>query len=340
MELYDSVKISANFVGFAVEQHDNENNFKRHCLRGKWNILLSFEKDGKALRTMILPFSNGPSEIVVLGYAGSYMVQRKNGKNVIAGRDKRWVESRIIDAVLTNQTERTSDVLRQMRTPEPTKFDVLYCIVSDIDGLEETIGFEEWADNFGFDSDSRKAEGIYHACCKEAREFRNFMGGAKNVRNISAFVRMIDEMGEENARNAWNERTAPKKVETFDSRLAAMRAEAAKILPAAAHNAIKVETLETRFAAMRDEADLLLLAAAQNVIKECPRIRSASALLGTLSFTDKNGNYVHPDDDNVSAKEKKVLEEFLRQGEVFQEMFGPSFGPWRISQDGSVDTNW
>lgn len=46
--------------------------------------------------------------------------------------------------------------------PTPEAVDVLYCLVLDSDALE--YDFEEWAANFGYDTDSRKAEEIYRAC--------------------------------------------------------------------------------------------------------------------------------------------------------------------------------
>lgn len=49
----------------------------------------------------------------------------------------------------------------------PELIDVVYSLVSDADVLDSG-GFENWAANLGFDSDSRKAEAIYHACVEIA----------------------------------------------------------------------------------------------------------------------------------------------------------------------------
>jgi len=46
----------------------------------------------------------------------------------------------------------------------PTLADVLYCLLSDANGVEQT--FEEWASDLGYDSDSRKALKTYMACQK------------------------------------------------------------------------------------------------------------------------------------------------------------------------------
>lgn len=44
--------------------------------------------------------------------------------------------------------------------PKPSHVLASYCR----DWLEARAPFEEWADTFGYDSDSRKAEKIYHQC--------------------------------------------------------------------------------------------------------------------------------------------------------------------------------
>ena len=55
--------------------------------------------------------------------------------------------------------------------------DVLYSLISDGDVINYS-SFEEWADNYGYDLDSRKAEGIYAACLKTGLALRNGLGDA------------------------------------------------------------------------------------------------------------------------------------------------------------------
>jgi hypothetical protein len=47
--------------------------------------------------------------------------------------------------------------------PAPTLVEVLYSLVMDSDAIDYPR-FEEWADNIGYDRDSRSAEKIYRAC--------------------------------------------------------------------------------------------------------------------------------------------------------------------------------
>ena len=58
----------------------------------------------------------------------------------------------------------------------PTVSDVLLCVQSDTASIEDTKGFEDWCDNYGYDPDSRRAERIYKACERQAKALKRFMG--------------------------------------------------------------------------------------------------------------------------------------------------------------------
>lgn len=57
----------------------------------------------------------------------------------------------------------------------PDPLDMLYSLVSDAEAIDHAT-FEEWADNYGYDSDSRKAEKIYRACLEIGLKMRNGLG--------------------------------------------------------------------------------------------------------------------------------------------------------------------
>ena len=59
---------------------------------------------------------------------------------------------------------------------EPTLERVLECLASDSYSYENSNGFEDWADDLGFSSDSRKAERTYRAVEKESKKLLNFLG--------------------------------------------------------------------------------------------------------------------------------------------------------------------
>ena len=61
---------------------------------------------------------------------------------------------------------------------EPTADEVLDCLASDASGVDNARGFEDWASEYGYDTDSRKAEKIYKQCGKQAEKLKNLLGPA------------------------------------------------------------------------------------------------------------------------------------------------------------------
>jgi len=59
---------------------------------------------------------------------------------------------------------------------EPQTAEVLDCMASDSLGVDNTRGFEDWASEYGYDPDSRKAEKTYKTCIKQRDKFVHFLG--------------------------------------------------------------------------------------------------------------------------------------------------------------------
>lgn len=62
------------------------------------------------------------------------------------------------------------------RIKKPTVADVLDCLASDASGADQ--GFEDWAGDLGYDTDSRKAEETYKTIQRQTKELRKLIGGA------------------------------------------------------------------------------------------------------------------------------------------------------------------
>lgn len=58
----------------------------------------------------------------------------------------------------------------------PKAADVLECLLSDVTSYEYAGSFKSFAEEFGFDGDSRKAERIYKVCGKMAPKLRKLLG--------------------------------------------------------------------------------------------------------------------------------------------------------------------
>ena len=59
--------------------------------------------------------------------------------------------------------------------PDPNLMSVFHSLITDSEVLNYGC-FEDWAENFGYDTDSREAEKIYQACLKIALKLSNIMG--------------------------------------------------------------------------------------------------------------------------------------------------------------------
>ena len=58
----------------------------------------------------------------------------------------------------------------------PKAADILDCLASDAASYDNARSFEDWASEFGYDEDSRKAERIFKACGKQAIKLKRFLG--------------------------------------------------------------------------------------------------------------------------------------------------------------------
>lgn len=58
----------------------------------------------------------------------------------------------------------------------PTLAEVLDCLASDASGVDNARSFEDWASEYGYDTDSRKTERTYQICKKQAQELKALLG--------------------------------------------------------------------------------------------------------------------------------------------------------------------
>jgi hypothetical protein len=68
--------------------------------------------------------------------------------------------------------------------PGPSVVDVLSSLLMDGDVLDYA-GFEDWASNFGYDEDSRKAEKIYRDCIETALKLKAALSDLDKLRELA-----------------------------------------------------------------------------------------------------------------------------------------------------------
>lgn len=61
-------------------------------------------------------------------------------------------------------------------TTEPTAADVLESLASDASGYENAPSFDEWCAEYGYDTDSRKAERTFNLVREQSQELSTFLG--------------------------------------------------------------------------------------------------------------------------------------------------------------------
>lgn len=65
---------------------------------------------------------------------------------------------------------------RGLKTFKPEIEDVLNCLAMDASSVENARDFEDFANELGYDSDSRSAEKTYRICQEQARELESLLG--------------------------------------------------------------------------------------------------------------------------------------------------------------------
>lgn len=60
---------------------------------------------------------------------------------------------------------------------QPAADEVLGCLVSDARGVDYCRSFEDWCADYGYDTDSRKAERIFKACERSSKNLKRFFAG-------------------------------------------------------------------------------------------------------------------------------------------------------------------
>lgn len=76
-------------------------------------------------------------------------------------------------------------------TEPPTADDVLDCLASDASGYDNARDFEDWASEYGYETDSRRAERTYRAIGEHAGQLRAFLGAEAYRELVSGEVERL-----------------------------------------------------------------------------------------------------------------------------------------------------
>jgi hypothetical protein len=161
------LKVSSVFVPFSQSRNKDE---KQPSLNWRVTLYTLSPLDGQRRDILTTDYSAGS------GHAPSY--KQTFGRPTVADREReervRWECEYGRPA---KQFTNTRSPAVGSATIEPKALDVIHSLVSDSDVIDAG-GFESWAGDLGYDTDSRKAESIYRACLEHALKLRAAIGDA------------------------------------------------------------------------------------------------------------------------------------------------------------------
>lgn len=332
-KVYDAIELDVQFTEYYVE--DAQTPESRH-VRARWAVTLKCED-----RTMKLDFHTGLRKLKApRGFdrwfdGSTFIGPRLKSNDMVSLSDIKWRGGTLETAVanylraefkagckfvLGYPKEQIDGIKQWVRPEAPTKQDVLYCVASDSQGVEQSRDFEDWAANYGYDADSRKAERIYEECAKQGREFRSLCGGGAQAEDCASFAMAVDEYSYNEAKVMWGEKQAPE-------------------LPADPYDAVR---------ALGDKEWERLLAMALEILQENHLLEGGEFIfaMGSASFHPAEGakdseGFALPTYSTNTDEEWPTdpLKEWLKEWERYVETFGYP-GPVRMKADGVRRTDW
>lgn len=152
------IRAEFTFVPFSKSKNSSE-----PALSLNWSVKL-FYKDREIIET---PFFQG------IGNAPVYEHKNKFGSKVtfnIALKRQCEFGKEIYSPFNKDGYLETGDNIKS-----PSVADLIYCLLLDADAIDYPT-YEDWADTFGFDHDSRKGLALYHECLTTGLKLRSGLG--------------------------------------------------------------------------------------------------------------------------------------------------------------------
>jgi hypothetical protein len=109
-----------------------------------------------------------------IAHSPAFKAARKIGAGVSLA-DEPAIESEVEGGFAIRHVGMSMPYADKKKPLLPDNCDVLYSLLSDGDAIDHA-SFEDWADNYGYDTDSRKAETIYRACLDTGLKLRASLG--------------------------------------------------------------------------------------------------------------------------------------------------------------------
>ena len=170
------LKMTTQFVPFSISRNADSNQKSLN-----WKVTLSSIRN-----KMTFDYSKGVGH---LPYPNEFQLA-KNQKSVINQAIDSAVETGVARKIARGAMAFTL-LHSKEEFPTPTLQEVLHSLTQDSDVMNYSV-YEHWADEFGYDPDSRKGEKIYEECRTQASRLSDVLGGMDKVQNLREIFQELD----------------------------------------------------------------------------------------------------------------------------------------------------
>ena len=170
------LKMTTQFVPFSISRNADSNQKSLN-----WKVTLSSIRN-----KMTFDYSKGVGH---LPYPNEFQLA-KNQKSVINQAIDSAVETGVARKIARGAMAFTL-LHSKEEFPTPTLQEVLHSLTQDLDVMNYLV-YEHWADEFGYDPDSRKGEKIYEECRTQASRLSDVLGGMDKVQNLREIFQELD----------------------------------------------------------------------------------------------------------------------------------------------------
>lgn len=172
-----NLEIKSKFVPFSVSRNSNEEHKSLN-----WKVTIS----------------NGQKEITFDYSKGVGHLPYPQTNFGLNGYQKRMINEAIDSAVETGVARKLTIVDKDIKFlpgnaqfPNPSLQEVLYSLSSDSD-VRHYLTYEQWAADFGYDTDSRKGEKVYDECRKQTADFMKLIGSEDKLEKLRELLYEMD----------------------------------------------------------------------------------------------------------------------------------------------------